>query len=451
MVEDQNKEEEPRLPEGIVIFHAFETGPIDINDLLTEAAMTCISEGYGSGISIREMSEDVDDDHYRNFEVALEGRSSQGMIVTFYENPEENQTHLHVTLPACGSYGDVKLCFEILRTIKKAAPDAFIGAQDRDSDGQLFLDDEVMNGIAGNCFLHLHRLIADSADDRRTSVNGLHREYNLPCPEDFPDKTLDEIAMEAMDRFVALQWDYTDYETSPIGQVGTDSLGNFPSTMLDNQTDYFVPNAEKIVMQNSLEDFKIVDRDVFMDAVAKTKYFERVDHFQFLLFKMEQVEWDTLWVDLDGTVVNKTENPDPKYVLLRWNPAISSFTAEDYQNAIDSMENGFFNLNWSVYDWENIHAGDRFFMMNEGGDHPGFVFYGYIISDPYEDEDWAGTEKRRHYVNIVCCGARPLDGDPIITLEQLEKAVPEINWRRGHSGELLPDDFIERFKTIIEA
>ena len=62
--------------------------------------------------------------------------------------------------------------------------------------------------------------------------------------------------------------------------------------------------------------------------------------------------------------------------------------------------------------------------------------YGEFLSEPYEDSDWAGTSKTRRYVDISI--RRPSDPDtPCVSIERLEEILPEIEWRRGHSGQLL--------------
>jgi len=49
-----------------------------------------------------------------------------------------------------------------------------------------------------------------------------------------------------------------------------------------------------------------------------------------------------------------------------------------------------------------VGKGDLFYMLRVGGDNDGIVFQGDFISEPYEDKDWAGTTKKRHYVDIGC-------------------------------------------------
>ena len=124
--------------------------------------------------------------------------------------------------------------------------------------------------------------------------------------------------------------------------------------------------------------------------------------------------------------------------IMRWNPSISSSKIEKYREAREQWPMGFYG-NWSIYEWENAHEDDQHIMVRVGDGPNGVVYLGRFCSEPYEEDDWAGTEKKRHYVDISI--EHPGDPDePFITIEMLEAALPEIEWRRGHSGQRLTDE-----------
>ena len=135
----------------------------------------------------------------------------------------------------------------------------------------------------------------------------------------------------------------------------------------------------------------------------------------------------------------KTET-EPAYqtstYLLRWNPGISSFKLDEYRHALSECPKGF-GFNWSVYEWENAHEGDRFYMLRTGDEYAGIVFRGVFTSNPYAGDDWAGKGKPRHYMDMFCQDCQPADERPPINIDVLEKVIPDIDWRRGHSGQLL--------------
>jgi len=123
---------------------------------------------------------------------------------------------------------------------------------------------------------------------------------------------------------------------------------------------------------------------------------------------------------------------------MRWNPVISSSKIEDFRAAIEKWPAGF-RGNWSIYEWEEAKSGDEYYMIRVGDGPKGVVYYGHFLSDPYEEDDWAGTSKKRHYVDISIELFTDPD-EPLISIEQLNAILPEVEWGRGHSGQLLTEE-----------
>ena len=130
---------------------------------------------------------------------------------------------------------------------------------------------------------------------------------------------------------------------------------------------------------------------------------------------------------------------EPKTYLMRWNPTISSFTEKDFEACMENRVHGMFRMDWSIYEWQEARRADFFYMMRTGDDKAGIVFRGQFLSDPYPDDDWAGSTKRRMYVDMVCYDGEP-DSAPHISLEKLQAAIPDFDWSKGHSGELLSEE-----------
>ena len=141
---------------------------------------------------------------------------------------------------------------------------------------------------------------------------------------------------------------------------------------------------------------------------------------------------------------------EPKKYLMRWNPTISSFTESDYEDCLENMVQGMFRLNWSINEWEQARRGDIFYMLRVGDNKAGIAFSGLIVSDPYVMDDWAGSSKRRLYVDLVCMNAIAPDEKPIVSLEMLQTAIPEFNWAKGHSGVLLPDNVADKIAGLLD-
>ena len=142
--------------------------------------------------------------------------------------------------------------------------------------------------------------------------------------------------------------------------------------------------------------------------------------------------------------------PVTKTYLLRWNPAISSFRVKDYEYCVKESVDGTFPLNWSIYEWEEAKIGDTFYMMRVGDDKAGIVFQGKFTSNPYTGEDWAGTSKQRHYVDLFCTILSEPGEKPAISLEELQEAIPDIEWGRGHSGILLPIEIADKMDKMVD-
>lgn len=161
---------------------------------------------------------------------------------------------------------------------------------------------------------------------------------------------------------------------------------------------------------------------------------------------IEDPDGDSCIWDVHFEVVPIPE--EPKKYLMRWNPSISSFTEKDFEECVANMVHGMFRINWSIFDWQEARRGDLFYMMRTGDDKAGIVFVGHFLTDPYPDEDWTGSTKRRMYVDMVCTNPAEPGGEPHISLEQLQKSIPSFDWANGHSGVLLSDDVVEQLDKL---
>ena len=141
---------------------------------------------------------------------------------------------------------------------------------------------------------------------------------------------------------------------------------------------------------------------------------------------------------------------EPKTYLLRWNPSVSSFTEKDFEECVGNMVHGMFRMNWSIHEWEEARRGDWFYMMRTGDDKAGIVFCGQFVSDPYPADDWAGSTKRRMYVDLVCMNPVEPCAKPDVSLERLQKKMPAFEWAKGHSGVLLSDDVVAKLDEMWE-
>lgn len=139
---------------------------------------------------------------------------------------------------------------------------------------------------------------------------------------------------------------------------------------------------------------------------------------------------------------------EPRHYLMRWNPSISSFKEKDYKECVENMVHGMFRMDWSIYEWEEARRGDFFYMLRTGDYKAGIVFSGQFITDPYPADDWAGSTKRRMYVDLICMDPIDPKERPRISLEKLKKEIPGFDWSKGHSGALLSEDVVKKLDEI---
>ena len=147
-------------------------------------------------------------------------------------------------------------------------------------------------------------------------------------------------------------------------------------------------------------------------------------------------------------LVNEEPLTQQQTFVMRWNPEISSHKVADFEHAMeDFYEEGFY-YDWSIFDYEKVHVGDRFFMLNVGNGNTGIVMSGIIVSLPYKDEDWSGKVRDVRYVRMIPdCMVHP-DKSKMVTIQMLEETLPGVNWNEGHSGVLLSDEQACKFDNL---
>ncbi len=115
---------------------------------------------------------------------------------------------------------------------------------------------------------------------------------------------------------------------------------------------------------------------------------------------------------------------------------------EDFEKALKCVRNfQNYTLNWSVWEHEKIHSGDRFFMLRVDKGNDGIVMSGRIVSEPYQEKDWSGKSRKIHYVDIVPDFLIDSNCKPRLRIADLEKYMPKYTWKEGHSGMVLDDSY----------
>lgn len=195
------------------------------------------------------------------------------------------------------------------------------------------------------------------------------------------------------------------------------------------------------------------DENLIIPLVAKTSFFDEKPS------KGDAVR-GYLW--LQGRRIVKTSsqfekdphnypgngyNDKQQTFILMWNPAFSN-SMENHIESIGHIND--YSFNWSVYEWEKAKMGDRFYMIRVGEGNTGVVMSGIFTSQPYADEDWDPNRNRRkiHYMDMKPNFIVNPEEQTIITTEQLQEVIPDFEWRRGHSGQLLNPEQAKKLEIL---
>ena len=84
--------------------------------------------------------------------------------------------------------------------------------------------------------------------------------------------------------------------------------------------------------------------------------------------------------------INKRGDAQHNTFLLRWNPAISSYTMERLDNDMSEWAEGYWadDFDWSVHEWQRARKGDRFFMVRDWIDDD--YDYGDVVCVKMDDK-----------------------------------------------------------------
>ena len=400
----------------------------DINKMIENAAKV-----LDAAIMCAEI--DPDDEEIQRTTMYIKGGSTQGIETILLK------TGLFtINLPYLASRTDVALAFTLMREARKLRPELVI----YDGDDKTFADFSEENELDTYYYRLDNMANIIEKQDAHIGVNGLVHEFHI-FPEyikaQMPNASPQEWTYKAFEDFIDIQWNYGDYENFSRATVGSPDGEEFVARILGNNKG-FACVCQKVILYNEKET-KIVPIDDFFAATKDNKFIKRLDYAQFVIDKMPDKVWQNFYDSFDVEPIRS-----PKTYLLRWNPTISSFKLDDYRDVLSKYPGGFSGMNWSVYEWEKAHKGDHYYMLRTGDDKAGIVFRGVFTSDPYPGEDWAGNGKQMYYMDMDCYDCVPADVQSPICIEELEKVVPGIDWRRGHSGELLSSEDADRLNEL---
>ena len=136
--------------------------------------------------------------------------------------------------------------------------------------------------------------------------------------------------------------------------------------------------------------------------------------------------------------------------LLRWNPAISSYTMARLDQDLEAWASGYWDedFDWSIHEWQQARKGDRFFLVRVGEGNTGIFAAGRFTSDPTLGEDWSGKGREVYYMQMTFEAVFHPERTEIISTEELERELPHLDWRKGHSGEMVDHETADRLELM---
>lgn len=341
------------------------------------------------------------------------------------------------------SYGDMLVAFAFLEAVKEQRPRCRIRFKE-DKD-----DLEIDNGtvLALMSFYEKHLLdFFHNNTEEVTIMEGIRHPFYINAKHYVEQSASDEEMLEKFwIDYINLQWKTEDWNWASRANITTPSGETYVAHIINREEDTFYGVGDRVALLKDKE-VKMVKREVFLAAMEGNKKFERLDYYQFSLKKMSKREFAKLYDSLEGEIVKQHA---PNTYIMRWNPAISSFTMDAFKEAIEQYPEGF-GIDWSIWEHDEARPGDKFYMVQVGEINTGIVWAGTICSEAYQDEDWSGKGRETWYVKCdIELWSEP-EGEPLISSKKLSNAIPEIEWNHGHSGMKITNEQAEIIERLLD-
>lgn len=368
-----------------------------------------------------------------SYTLMTEGFSTQGITIKQMVGGT-----VAVELPWLASEMDVHLCYAFLNAAKKVHRAARI-MEENERDAKLAdCDAQEQWGQRRNNM----RAILDKGET--VVVTGVTRDFHLN-PQRYVEKDGQSIVDDVFNDFIALQWiglDAVNVREEKRHISEDEELSTL--RVVDNTQDVFIGACRYVGMMKG-NTCKMVLFSEFCKLMDGHEGFKQLDEAQVLLDKIEDDEWNKFFDAANGFVREHFR----KTFIMRWNTDISNYKLTEFDEAMnDFHENGFY-YDWSIWDYQKAHIGDRFYMIRTGNGRNGVVMRGTIIGSPYPDEDWSGKGRKVYYIRMSLSHMiHPEDAPVLLSTDELNKSVPGFCWDNGHSGEMLNDEQAEQLEEV---
>ena len=344
-----------------------------------------------------------------------------------------------VELPWLASQMDVRLCYAYLNAVKKVHRGARI--MDEEDKGVKLTEADAKEEWHQRC-KNLDEIINKG---EKLVVAGAVRDFHLnPAKYIGRDEATNRIG-EAFDDLIAIQWanlDAINIREEKRHVTEEEELSSI--RVVDNQEDAFIGACQYVGMMKG-NTCKMVKFEDFCHLMKEQDEFQLLDDAQALLNKMNIEQWNELF-DRAGGIVRENFR---KTFIMRWNTDISNYTLSEFENAMEDFFDEGFYYDWSIWDYQKAHIGDKFYMIRTGDGKNGVVMRGTIIGTPYPDEDWSGKGRKVYYIRMNLTNMIHPEKTPLLlTTDELTEAIPDFNWKEGHSGEILSDSQADKLEEV---
>ena len=121
-----------------------------------------------------------------------------------------------------------------------------------------------------------------------------------------------------------------------------------------------------------------------------------------------------------------------KTIILFWNPEISDVSVTNFCMSMRDER-----TTWEVHCHDRAEVGDIVYLVRCDKPSGGIVQRGIIVGEPIQAQHWYKEKAHAWYADIAVTHVmNPLTA-PLITVEQLQRAIPGFKWDGGHSGRVL--------------
>ena len=390
--------------------------------------------GIDNDPEVKVMYHETSGEEKESYTVMTVNVSSQGINIKHMIGG-----NIIVELPWLASQMDVRLCYAYLNAVKKVHRGARI--MDEEDKGVKLTEADAKEEWQQR-WQNMDEIINKG---EKLVVAGAVRDFHLnPSKYIGRDEATNRIG-EAFDDIIAIQWanlDAINVREEKRHVTEEEELSSI--RVVDNQEDVFIGACQFVGMMKG-NTCKMVKFEDFCHLMENQEGFRLLDDAQALLNKMDVELWNELF-DRAGGIVRENFR---KTFIMRWNTDISNYTLSEFEDAMEDFFDEGFYYDWSIWDHQKAHIGDIFYMIRTGEGANGVVMRGTIIGTPYPDEDWSGKGRKVYYIRMNLTNMIHPERTPLLlTTDELTEAIPDFNWKEGHSGEILSDSQADKLEGV---